>query len=384
MVVEVVVRIGGIVSRVAGSLLVQAAVVTAPVAASPMHSADRCAGECRLTQADCTGGPPRGHGAGPIRVRRGRRLQFIAVSDTSVTYPGARPPDRQRFVEAGGVRIAVHEWGDPDAPPVLLAHGGFDFARTYDVFAPLLADAGWRAVAWDQRGHGDSQHTELYTWEADLRDAIAVLDDVSPHAPLAVLGHSKGGALTLNLADAQPFRFRCLINIDGIPFRVNPPDVPDRERTKMLADEVASWLEHRRRAGDLQRKPGTIDELAERRARMNPRLEREWLRYLVTVGGRHDTDGWRWRIDAALRLGGFGPWRPQWTLYRLPGLTMPFLCFLATEAELMGWGTDPDEVLDWLPEGGRCELLPRVGHFAHIEQPAAVAAIVLDFLGTDR
>ena len=126
-----------------------------------------------------------------------------------------------------------------------------------------------------------------------------MLDDVSPDAPLPVLGHSKGGALTLNLADAQPFRFRRLVNIDGIPFRVNPPDVPDRERTKMLADEVAAWLEHRRRAGDLQRKPGTIDELAARRARMNPRLERDWLRYLVTVGGRHDADGWRWKIDAA-------------------------------------------------------------------------------------
>jgi len=190
--------------------------------------------------------------------------------------------------------------------------------------------------------------------------------------------------MTLHLADAQPFRFRQLVNIDGIPFRQNPPDVADRERTKMLADEVAAWLEHRRRTVDLQRKPGTIDELAERRARMNPRLERDWLRYLVTVGARHDADGWRWKIDPSMRLGGFGPWRPQWTLYRLPGLPMPFLSFLATEPELMGWGTDPSDVIDWLPEGGRCELLDRVGHFAHIERPAEVARVVLDFLGSPR
>ena len=68
--------------------------------------------------------------------------------------------------------IAVHEWGDEAAPPLLLAHGGMDFARTYDVFAPLLADAGWRVVSWDQRGHGDSEHAALYSWEADLRDAV--------------------------------------------------------------------------------------------------------------------------------------------------------------------------------------------------------------------
>jgi pimeloyl-ACP methyl ester carboxylesterase len=54
-----------------------------------------------------------------------------------------------------------------DAPPVLCAHGGFDFAGTYDSLAPLLADAGWRVVCWDQRGHGDSEHAALYSWDAD-------------------------------------------------------------------------------------------------------------------------------------------------------------------------------------------------------------------------
>ena len=51
-----------------------------------------------------------------------------------------------------------------------------------------------------------------------------------------------------------------------------------------------------------QRKPGTLDELAGRRGRMNPRLSLEWLRYLVTVGARHDPDGWRWKIDPAHAL----------------------------------------------------------------------------------
>ena len=73
-----------------------------------------------------------------------------------ITYPGARRPDRHRTVDSNGLAIAVHEWGDADAPPLLLAHGGMDFAGTFDVFAPLLADAGRRVVSWDARGHGDS------------------------------------------------------------------------------------------------------------------------------------------------------------------------------------------------------------------------------------
>src|SRR2546425_231718 len=94
------------------------------------------------------------------------------------SYAGARRPDRMRVVDSGGLAISVGEWGDESAPPILVAHGGFDFAGTYDVFAPMVADAGWRVVAWDHRGHGESEHAELYSWQADMRDAIAVLNTV--------------------------------------------------------------------------------------------------------------------------------------------------------------------------------------------------------------
>ena len=80
---------------------------------------------------------------------------MTVLAAEAATFPGARRPDRQRIVDSEGLRIAVHEWGDEGARPLLLAHGGMDFARTFDVFAPLLADAGWRVVSWDHRGHGD-------------------------------------------------------------------------------------------------------------------------------------------------------------------------------------------------------------------------------------
>ena len=78
------------------------------------------------------------------------------MSDDEVTFPGAHAPYRQWRIDAGGIGLAAYEWGDPEAPPLLAVHGGFDFARTYDEFAPLLAAAGWRVVSWDQRGHGDT------------------------------------------------------------------------------------------------------------------------------------------------------------------------------------------------------------------------------------
>jgi len=271
-------------------------------------------------------------------------------------YPGAVAPARQYMIDVGGLGLAVHEWGDAAGQPLFLVHGGFDFARTYEVFAPKLAAAGWRVVAWDQRGHGDSDHAALYGWDADIRDAMAVMDAITQR-PAPVIGHSKGGSLMIQLADAQPYRFSHLVNLDGLPSRRRVPDVAEHERTRMVASEISGWLDHRRRSAELARYPGTIEELAKRRGRMNPRLSFEWLCHLVTVGARQDPDGWRWKIDASMRFGGFGPWRPEWTVTRLPGLGMPFLGVLASELEEMGWGTQPDNLTQFLPEGGRLEIL---------------------------
>ena len=185
----------------------------------------------------------------------------------------------------------------------------------------------------------------------------------------------------IQLADAQPFRFSHLINLDGLPSKRPMSDVSEHERGRMVASDLAGWLDHRRSTATATRKPGTLDELAARRARSNPRLSMDWLRYLVTVGAFESEDGWRWKLDPSMRFGGFGPWRPEWTSYRMPGLGMPFLGVIGTEQEPMGWGTVPDQIRPLIPVGGRLEVLEGVGHFVHIEQPDVVAGLVIDFLG---
>ena len=187
----------------------------------------------------------------------------------TVAYPGARRPDRSRRVDAFGLSLAVYEWGAEDAPPLLLAHGGFDFAGTFDGLAPLLADGGWRVVSWDARGCGDSEHAALYAWSADVRDALAVLDTVTD-APIPFVGHSKGGGIMLQLAESCPHRISHLVVIDGLPSPRLDPDVADHQRTRLLAREISGWLDHRRRAATTERKPDTLDGLAARRARDEP------------------------------------------------------------------------------------------------------------------
>jgi len=302
------------------------------------------------------------------------------AEEASAPFPGARAPDRTRAVSAHGQRIAVCEWGAADAPVLLLAHGGFDFAGTFDVFAPLLADGGWRVVSWDHRGHGDSQHAQLYSWEADVRDALAVLDSAS-RWPVVAVGHSKGGGVTLQLVQALPERFTHYVCIDGLPASRPRPDVADHERGQILAETASGWLDHRRRIAGLVRRPGTPDDLARRRGRMNPRLSHEWLRYLVSVGARRDPDGWRWKLDPQMRFGGFGPWRPSWTLDRLSALRVPMLLVLGTAQEPMSMGTTPENVRPFLPKGTPVETFD-AGHFVHVEKPREVARAVLRFLAS--
>jgi pimeloyl-ACP methyl ester carboxylesterase len=303
------------------------------------------------------------------------------IGDDSVLFPGAVAPQRDWRVDADGVGIAVHEWGDPTGRPLFLVHGGLDFARTYDVFAPLLARHGWRVISWDHRSHGDSDHAAFTGWAADLRDAVAVLDAIG-FAPAPIVGHSKGGAMALRLAEAMPHRFAAVVNLDGIPSKWRSPDISDTERSRMLASEMMSWLDHRNRSSRAIRKPDTLEGLARRRAKMNPRLAHEWLCYLVTVGGRHDADGWRWKIDPLLRPGGFGPWRPEWSLDSVSTLAMPFLGVLCEVNEPMGWGTDEADVRPRLGRHGEL-ITVDTGHFIHIEQPARTAATIIDFFAAN-
>lgn len=53
-----------------------------------------------------------------------------------------------------GIRLAADTFGDPDAPAVPMLHGGGQTRHAWYASARNLADAGWRAITVDLRGHG--------------------------------------------------------------------------------------------------------------------------------------------------------------------------------------------------------------------------------------
>ena len=92
-----------------------------------------------------------------------------------------------------GVRIAVHEYGDPDGPVLVAVHGYPDNHRVWDGIARELAD--FRVVAYDVRGAGESDKPAgraAYRNDRLADDLAAVLDAVSPDDPVHLLGHDWG------------------------------------------------------------------------------------------------------------------------------------------------------------------------------------------------
>ena len=289
------------------------------------------------------------------------------------TFPGVVAPERTRGVESFGVRLNLLEWGDPQAQPLVLCHGMWDHARSFAVLAPLLARR-FRVVAVDARGHGDSSWADAYTWVADVLDIVHVMRALGRRAHL--VGHSKGGGQVTDATIVQPDLVDKLVNIDGF----GPPTFDDNGVP--LPKRFAEFLDQRRRATtrDGWRPYPSLDDLAERRCAQNPRLSREWVRYLAFHGARQADDGWHWKADPYMAHS-FGPWRPEWIGHQYAALGVPMLAVIGSEADT--WGPLPEPILS--------ERLSRVrdlerrtvqgcGHFVHIEQPVETANVILDFL----
>jgi pimeloyl-ACP methyl ester carboxylesterase len=119
------------------------------------------------------------------------------------------------FDGADGLRLAAMVRGPVDGPPVLLAHGGGQTHWAWRNTVSALAEAGFRAVAIDLRGHGDSDWSPLgdYHFRAFARDLLAVADKLG--SGTAIVGASLGGiAGLLAEGEIRPGSFSSLTLVD--------------------------------------------------------------------------------------------------------------------------------------------------------------------------
>jgi pimeloyl-ACP methyl ester carboxylesterase len=170
-----------------------------------------------------------------ISASRTAKLRRMSAESTARALLAAATR-RQLALPDRGVEIALAEWGAGERLALLHHANGFCKGMWAEV-ATRLADDGWRVVALDARGHGDSTQPEgevAYHWDAFAEDLVAVAAALVAErggAPIALgIGHSFGGTSMIGAAARRPELFERLLLIDPVvppPLRgVDPHDVP--------------------------------------------------------------------------------------------------------------------------------------------------------------
>ena len=140
-------------------------------------------------------------------------------------FPAGDPGYRVSFPRLrSGIKVRVVENGNVDAPPVLMIHGWGCSAYIFRENMPAVAEAGFRAIALDLKGHGLSdkpQHASEYTIDALVDHLAEVIDALKLQRPVLV-GHSLGGSLIYHFASRHTERVRALallspVGLTGVP-----------------------------------------------------------------------------------------------------------------------------------------------------------------------
>jgi lipase len=109
--------------------------------------------------------------------------------------------------------LHVHEWGNPEARPLVCLHGVTAHARRFRKLAEERLAARFRVLAPDLRGHGRSGWEPPWTFATLVDDVVETVDAAGVDGAVW-LGHSLGGRLVLELAARTPERIERAVLLD--------------------------------------------------------------------------------------------------------------------------------------------------------------------------
>ena len=319
---------------------------------------------------------------------------------------------RHRFIQTNGLRMHVAEAGE--GPLVVLCHGWPESWYSWRHQLKALAEAGYHAVAPDQRGYGQTDKPEAidqYTLLHLVGDIVGLLDALGE--PTAVIaGHDWGAPVAWHAALLRPDRFRAVIGL-SVPFRprgstrpttlmpqtadamfyqlyFQEPGVAEAEFERDIRSTLRQVLyggsgdsprAAHRASGEVGMVPRNGGFLT---GRNNPETLPAWLTEADVdfYAGEFRKSGFRgglnWyrNIDRSWEL--LAPWSGA-------PITVPAL-YVAGDRDAVVSFRGMDKLLPALkqiiPQLGDIIMLPGCGHWTQQERPAEVNAAMLAFLKT--
>lgn len=315
-----------------------------------------------------------------------------------------RPPALERQLAVPGGQIHAVQQGD--GPLVVLVHGFPEGWWSWRHQLPMLAAAGFRAVAIDVRGYGDSSRPseiEAYRMIAHVADTIGVVRGLGAETA-TVIGHDWGSPIAAACALMRPDVFTA-VGLLGVPYTPRPTVRPTEAFARAGGNEefYVSYFQH----------PGRAEDEIEADVR-------SWLRgfYVALDGESPAVPGWfavprggamrdrlptdaplpGWLTEAAFdehvaafeRNGFAGPLnryrnidRDWEDLAAFDGaeIRQPAIFIAGALDSSAAWLSDAiAQQSTWLPGLAGTHLLEGCGHWVQQERPDRVNDIILDWL----
>ena len=290
----------------------------------------------------------------------------------------------QRRLRANGVELHVAELGS--GPPVVLCHGFPELWYSWRHQLPALAAAGYRALAPDLRGYGQSSiplDVEAYDLPTVCNDMLGLLDDLDEERAVFA-GHDWGASVVWQIALAHPDRVAAVVGI-SVPFAPRAPAPPVSLLREALGEDFyIVWFQQ----------PGVADAALARDPRRTLATTRQWTAQWAEDHEQPARPGWLTDEDLGLYVrefertgfsGGLNYYRNIDRTWQLTAdlaqrrIEQPALFITGSRdpvrrfmpAEIMnGWVTDLRESV----------VVEGAGHWVQQERPREVNEALLGFL----
>ena len=295
------------------------------------------------------------------------RSLLTSAADLGISH-APTVPYRSHNIVLRQLRFHFLEWGPPDAPPIVLLHGGHQSAHSWDLVSLHLAQR-YRVLALDQRGHGDSEWARdvAYSNHEMSLDAEAFITALRLDRPV-LIGHSMGGRNAMLLTRRNQSVLGALVIVDV------GPELSDRGRAV-----IAGFVRDNEEFDDL-------DHFVRNVQQYDPYRSREHIERTVKYNMLQRADGkFVSKCDAnPRRLGivrGTGP-QENITLDEARAFDLPVLLVRGADSRILT-ADAAERFRDALPRG-TLVTVPDCGHNVHGQNTKGFLAAINGFVERAR
>ncbi len=263
-------------------------------------------------------------------------------------------------------RLRLHyvDWGNPEAPPLILQHGGRDHCRSWDWVAQELA-RDWHVIAPDLRGHGDSAWAPDGNYETNhfVYDFAQLVQSLG-YDQVTIVAHSLGGNIATRFTGLYPDKVRKFVNMEGLG---PSPAMQEKRDAVGFANRFRDWIEAKRKAaGRTPRRYPTFEAAYTRMKEENAFLTDDQARHLTIHGASRNEDGtWSWKFDPYLNVWPFADVSQAQQIELWEAITCPVLMLYGANS----WASNPEidgRAKHW--PTARVVEFENAGHWLHHDQ----------------